>query len=66
MVLYNTQETSDTLGKNLIKKMSIKEFSEACGVTSTTISNYESEKRKPDMDMIDKLAKVLDTFYISV
>ena len=44
----------------LKKKMSMKELAEACGVSSMAISNYESGKRRPDMDTIKKLAEVLD------
>ena len=39
----------------LKKNMSMKDLAEACGVSSMTISNYESGKRKPDMDIINKL-----------
>lgn len=43
----------------LKKNMSMKALAEACGVTSMAISNYESGKRKPDIDIINKLADVL-------
>ena len=43
----------------LKKNMSMKEVAEACGVSSMTISNYESGNRTPDMDMISKLANCL-------
>ncbi len=48
----------------LKKNMSMKDLAEACGVTSMAISNYESGKRKPDMDTINKLAEALDIFVI--
>ena len=48
----------------LKKNMSVKELSEACGVSAMTISNYENGKRKPDMDMIKKLAKALDVYVV--
>lgn len=43
----------------LKNNMSKKDLASACGVTSMAISNYESGKRKPDMDIINKLASVL-------
>lgn len=39
--------------------MNKKQLSEACGLTPMAISNYESGKRKPDMDTINRLAEVL-------
>ena len=43
----------------LKNNMSMKDLAIACGVTPMTISNYESGKRRPDMDTIEKLASVL-------
>ena len=43
----------------LKNNMSMKDLAEACGITPMAISNYESGKRKPDMELIDKLADAL-------
>lgn len=43
----------------LKKNMSMKDLAEACGLTSMAISNYESGKRQPDMETINKLASAL-------
>ena len=43
----------------LNKKMTKKALAAACDVTPMAISNYESGKRKPDMDTIKKLASAL-------
>ena len=43
----------------LKKNMTKAALATACGVSPMTISNYESGKRKPDMDMINQLAEVL-------
>ena len=43
----------------LKKKMSMKDLAEVCGLTPMAISNYESGKRQPDMDTINKLATAL-------
>lgn len=48
----------------LKKNMSMKDLAEACGVSSMTISNYESGKRKPDMDIINKLAEALGIYVV--
>ena len=48
----------------LKNNMSMKDLAEACGVSSMTISNYESGKRKPDMDTINKLAEVLGIYVV--
>ena len=48
----------------LKKNMSMKDLADACGVTSMAISNYESGKRKPDMDTINKLAEVLGIYVV--
>lgn len=44
----------------LRKGMNMKELAKACGLTPMAVSNYESGKRRPDMETIKKLAKVLD------
>ncbi len=44
----------------LKKQMSMKDLAEACGVSSMAISNYESGKRRPDIETINKLAEALD------
>ena len=43
----------------LKNNMSKKDLADACGLTSMAISNYESGKRKPDMEIINKLAEAL-------
>lgn len=48
----------------LKNKMSMKDLAEACGVTSMAISNYESGKRMPDMETINKLADALGIFVV--
>lgn len=48
----------------LKKNMTMKELADACGVTSMAISNYESGKRKPDMQTINKLAEVLGVYVV--
>jgi transcriptional regulator with XRE-family HTH domain len=48
----------------LKKNMSMKDLAEACGVTPMAISNYESGKRKPDMDTINKLAAALGVYVV--
>ncbi len=48
----------------LKKNMTMKDLAEACGITSMAISNYESGKRKPDMEIINRLAKVLDIYVV--
>ncbi|MBP5304023.1 MAG: helix-turn-helix domain-containing protein [Clostridia bacterium] len=40
----------------------MKELADACGVSPMSISYYESGQRKPDMDMINKIAKVLGIY----
>lgn len=52
------------LGKNikyyrLQKNMSMKDLATACGVSSMAISNYESGKRTPDINTINKIADIL-------
>lgn len=44
----------------LQKNMSMKELAAAVGVTSMAISNYESGKRKPEIEIINKMAEVLE------
>lgn len=43
----------------LKKNMSMKDLADAVGVTSMAISNYESGKRQPDIDIINKMAEAL-------
>lgn len=44
----------------LMKSMSKKELAEAVNVTPMAISNYESGKRNPEMEILKKIANVLD------
>ena len=44
----------------LKKNMSKKELAEACGVTPMAITNYEQGSRKPEIEIINKMAKALD------
>lgn len=44
----------------LKKNMSKKDLAEACGVTPMAITNYEQGARKPEIDIINKMAKALD------
>ena len=48
----------------LKKNMTKAALAEKCGVSPMAISNYESGKRKPDMDIINKLAKALDVHVV--
>lgn len=43
----------------LKKNMSMKDLAIAVGVTPMAISNYESGKRKPEMETINKMAEIL-------
>ena len=43
----------------LKKNMSKKELADSLGVSAMAISNYESGKRTPDIEMITKLAEIL-------
>ncbi len=43
----------------LIKSMSKKDLAEAVNVTPMAISNYENGKRKPEIDILKKIANVL-------
>lgn len=43
----------------LKKNMSKKELADSLGVSAMTISNYESGKRMPDIDVIKKIAEIL-------
>lgn len=43
----------------LKRKMTKKDLADACGVTPMAITNYESGKRKPDMETVNKLAAAL-------
>lgn len=46
----------------LQKNMSKKELADKCGVSAMAITHYESGERKPDIDMIKKLAEALGVF----
>ncbi|MBQ0035708.1 MAG: helix-turn-helix domain-containing protein [Firmicutes bacterium] len=48
----------------LKKNMSMKDLASACGVTPMAISYYESGKRKPDMNTINKLAEALGIYVV--
>lgn len=48
----------------LKKNMSKKDLADACGLTSMAISNYESGKRMPDMETINKLASALGIYVV--
>lgn len=43
----------------LQKNMSKKELADKCGVSAMAITHYENGERKPDIDMIKKLAETL-------
>ena len=44
----------------LKRSMSKKDLAEACGVTPMAITNYEQGTRRPEIEIINKLAKALD------
>lgn len=44
----------------LKKSMTQKELAEHCGLTPMAISNYENGSRKPSMDIIKRMAEVLN------
>ena len=44
----------------LKKNMSKKDLAEACGVTPMAITNYEQGTRRPEIEIINKMAKALD------
>lgn len=46
----------------LMRYMSMKDLAKACDLTPMAISNYESGKRKPDMETIKKLADALGVY----
>ena len=46
----------------LQKNMSKKDLADKCGVSAMTITHYENGARKPDIEMIKKLANALDVF----
>ena len=46
----------------LQKNMSKKELADKCGVSAMAITHYENGDRKPDIDMIKKLAEALGVF----
>lgn len=48
----------------LKNNMSKTALAEACGVSPMAISNYESGKRKPDIDTINKLAEILGVYVV--
>ena len=48
----------------LKNNMSKTALAEACGVSPMAISNYESGKRKPDIEMIKRLAEVLGIYVV--
>lgn len=48
----------------LKKKMTKKELSEKCGVSQMSITHYENGTRRPDIEMIEKLAKALDVHVV--
>lgn len=48
----------------LKKQMTKKDLAAACGISSMAISNYESGKRKPDMEIISKLAQALGIYVV--
>lgn len=48
----------------LKKNMTMKDLAEACGISSMAVSNYESGKRKPDMETINKLAEALGIYVV--
>lgn len=54
-----------TFGENLKiarikKKMTQQQLADMLGVNKSTITNYEADKREPDVFMIKKLAKALE------
>ncbi len=48
----------------LKKGLNMKELAKMCGLTPMAVSNYESGKRKPDMEIINKLAVALDVHVV--
>ena len=46
----------------LKKKMTKKELSEKCGISQMAITHYENGSRKPDIEIIEKLARALDVY----
>lgn len=48
----------------LRKYMSLRQLADACGITPMAVSNYESGKRKPDMETIKKLADALGVYVV--
>lgn len=48
----------------LKKGLNMKELAKMCGLTPMAVSNYESGKRMPDMEIINKLAGALDVHVV--
>ncbi|MBO5513909.1 MAG: ImmA/IrrE family metallo-endopeptidase [Mogibacterium sp.] len=48
----------------LKKNMTKAALADACGVSPMAISNYESGKRKPDIEIINKMAEALDVHVV--
>ncbi|MBO4350058.1 MAG: helix-turn-helix transcriptional regulator [Proteobacteria bacterium] len=56
----------DTFAENLRERlralnMSQREFADQLGVTEATVSRYLKGERKPSLNVIGKIAKILDT-----
>ena len=54
------------IGKNIkhlreVNKLSQEQLAEKLFVTRQTISNYETSRSRPDVEMLQKIAEVLDT-----
>ena len=43
-----------------LRKISLRELSERTGISKSALNNYESEKRSPTMDDIEKIAIALN------
>ena len=68
VLLYNNREVSAMrdIGKNIKqlrtqKNMTQDELAEKLFVTRQTVSNYETGRSRPDVEMLAKIAEVLDT-----
>ena len=55
MVMFEKNLKYYRLKKNMTKK----ELADVLGLTPMAITNYESGKRRPDIDQINKMAEVL-------
>lgn len=42
------------------RRLTMREVAKDLKITSSTLSNYENDKRKPDVDMLNKLADYFD------